>query len=43
MFIVNDEDYVFYKEYLQEILTKMAGDIQYSYSFDIKKVYKRQG
>lgn len=43
MFIVNDEDYVFYKEYLLEILTKMAGDIQYSYSFDIKKVYKRQG
>ncbi len=41
LFIANEEDYLFYKEYLLELIQKMEGELFYSFEYDLKRVYTK--
>ena len=41
LFIANEEDYLFYKEYLLELIQKMEGELVYSFDYDLKRVYTK--
>ena len=41
LFIVSEEDYLFYKEYILELIQKMEGKLLYSFDYDLKRVYTK--
>ncbi len=41
MFIVNDEDYTFYKEMIEEELSRISGEIPNTYEYEIEEAKKR--
>lgn len=41
MFIVNDEDYTFYKEMIEEELSRISGEIPNTYEYEIEEAKRR--